>query len=634
MSIYNAGAVIKEARQKAGLSRERLSEGICSEHSLKRIENGIAGISPSTFQRLMERAGVNGNVFPIFTNRDEYQVFRDILEIRYYLDCWQLDIADGIIARVDEKNYADNKLYYQQCQLYKGILLLKSYTCDYCEVKKIFKEALDITCSYFELDVIRDKLFSITELELLIGLAECMVYLDRTEDTLMLTEQIAEYLDNTQISYREKLSLKAKNTVVSTKALLKQKDYEKAFEIIEDMRKLCVSYNEYPVLLELTFLAGVCQYYKGNIKESYHLCEKCYYTAYSSHNPYATVIWKWVENNGQMRWNEKMLKYVQIPLKKYHYDITAEIPEGDGIYDIERDRLLAYQLGDIIRDTRKEKGISQEVLATGLCNRSALSKIENNVMYPDKFLAEALLQRLGIYSEAFMMFGDTKDFQISELKKQITAKIVRYQHEEAKVLLLQLEELLNEKDIINRQFHCFVKAFLVTENEEPEMLKKAIECTVQLSEEDSINERCLSYNELTILNNLVRIKIKTDEHKGIELLIKLKEYYDCKNYDILERNRTYPITIYSLIKSLYNVGKHQELVKLFSEILTITNSYSYLVSGRIYFFYCQSLMELGMTDTACFWAKCACCNLELTGKDSISSRLKDGFFSEYGLIIE
>ena len=48
MSVRNAGKAIQEARKKAGLTQEQLSDGICSVLSLSRIENCSAGVSPST----------------------------------------------------------------------------------------------------------------------------------------------------------------------------------------------------------------------------------------------------------------------------------------------------------------------------------------------------------------------------------------------------------------------------------------------------------------------------------------------------------------------------------------------------------------------------------------------------------
>ena len=69
MSVRNAGKTIREARIKAGLTQEQLSEGVCSVLSLSRIENGSAGVSPVTFQALMAHAGAPCEVYPIFAKQ-------------------------------------------------------------------------------------------------------------------------------------------------------------------------------------------------------------------------------------------------------------------------------------------------------------------------------------------------------------------------------------------------------------------------------------------------------------------------------------------------------------------------------------------------------------------------------------
>ena len=75
MSVQHAGTIIREARIKAGLSQEKLSEGVCSTLSLSRIENGTAGVSPSTFQALMAHAGSACEAYPIFANRADFDCF-------------------------------------------------------------------------------------------------------------------------------------------------------------------------------------------------------------------------------------------------------------------------------------------------------------------------------------------------------------------------------------------------------------------------------------------------------------------------------------------------------------------------------------------------------------------------------
>ena len=66
MGVRSTKDIIREARRKAGLTQEQLADGICSLQALSRIETGVSGVSPATFQALMERAGAPCHRFPVF----------------------------------------------------------------------------------------------------------------------------------------------------------------------------------------------------------------------------------------------------------------------------------------------------------------------------------------------------------------------------------------------------------------------------------------------------------------------------------------------------------------------------------------------------------------------------------------
>lgn len=55
MSNYRAGDIIRMTREYIGMSREELSEGICSPQTLYRLENGITRIKKDLYARLMAK---------------------------------------------------------------------------------------------------------------------------------------------------------------------------------------------------------------------------------------------------------------------------------------------------------------------------------------------------------------------------------------------------------------------------------------------------------------------------------------------------------------------------------------------------------------------------------------------------
>ena len=114
MSVRNAGKAIREARIKAGLTQEKLSDGICSTLSLSRIENCTAGVSPSTFHALMSRAGTECEAFPTFASRTDFDCFYTLKRARFYLEAWQFEDAYHQLMSVQDMNWADNRFYYQE----------------------------------------------------------------------------------------------------------------------------------------------------------------------------------------------------------------------------------------------------------------------------------------------------------------------------------------------------------------------------------------------------------------------------------------------------------------------------------------------------------------------------------------
>ncbi|SDY58901.1 hypothetical protein [Lachnobacterium bovis] len=83
-------------------------------------------------------------------------------------------------------------------------------------------------------------------------------------------------------------------------------------------------------------------------------------------------------------------------------------------------------LGEIIRQARKEQSVSFAKIAKGICDRRMLAKYENLECYPTKMVGIALLQRLGVDTlETEIIYGADEKYcyesrlvrQLNELKK-------------------------------------------------------------------------------------------------------------------------------------------------------------------------------------------------------------------------
>lgn len=295
MSVQDAGVLIREARLKAGLTQEKLSDGICSVLSLSRIENGTAGVSPSTFQALMARAGVNKEISPIFASRADFDCFYILKRASFYINAWQLELAYNELEKIENLNWANNKYYYQEWLLLHCKLQFRSGCCDHQKNFDTLHSAINISIPNFQPDDIRSLLLSITEIELMIAYAQEGLYLGKLELCLEICEQISTYITNSSISQSEKDSLLAKNAVVYSKYLIATKEYDKAYTTANNYRQLMILNMNDINLHELTFLTAISQYYCNNLEKALSMFRTVFFASLGIFSCYSTTCLNYIK---------------------------------------------------------------------------------------------------------------------------------------------------------------------------------------------------------------------------------------------------------------------------------------------------------------------------------------------------
>lgn len=597
MSVHNAGAIIREARLKAGLTQEQLSEGVCSTLSLSRIENGTAGVSPSTFQALMAHANAACEAYPVFANRTDFDCFYALKQVRFYLDSWQLQIAYDKLEEIEQMHWAGNKFYYQEWLLLHGKLRFRSGRGNHQQVFDMASDALHISRPDFDGKDFHNLLLSFNELELCILFAQEALYLGKCDMCSTICAQISAYLSNSQLTFLDKDRLLAENAIVHTKYLIATADYKNALKTADYHRhKMAQELNDAP-LLELTFLTALGYYYTNDKENALTYFKMAYISAHSIGSCYATICRSYTEAHLDLVLPESLSQFEEIPLPVFPHKKAIDTSSmGDGTYDFFSPDVLT--LGGLIRELRTEQKLSQTVLCQGLCSKSKLSKIENGTLQPEIILAQTLLQRLGISDLVFTFYGSEREASMQELVTQL-AKTKSSDAKTTLQLVSNLESLCTAKDSLYLQYILFKKS---TRETEPAKrisgLQQALAVTLPDFDFKYIHTNRLSKTELSILNNLCSTYVCQNPSVGIQYFYKLVEYYDCVSLDILEKSRFFPITFAMLTRCLYSEKRFseiKELSKCFSQP-EIKNSLYF--TGHIFFHYCQALGELDKLPSA------------------------------------
>ncbi len=561
MSVQNAGAAIREARLKAGLTQAQLAEGVCSVLSLSRIENGNAGVCPSTFQALMAHAGVAAEAYPAFASYTDFDCFYRLRRVLCYLDSWQLTYAFDELEEIETMGWADNKFYYQEWLFLHSKLQFRSGCGSHDQIYNTLLAALHISRPDFDIYDFRSSLLSITEIRILTLLAQEALYLGHSAECSAICTQLDSYLANSQLAFVEKDCLMAELSIVSAKYLITIKDFHSAIAAVDTYRQKMAENRTDSPLLELTFLTGLCHYYLDNHEKALKFFKTAIYSALSIESCYSTICRKYISDTLHFVLPIDSTLFPEIPLISYEAKQAVDAAAfGDGIYDLFSPDALT--IGGLIQKIRITKKISQSKLCNGICSKSKLSKIENGTLQPDVLLAETLLQRLGISSDVFTFFGDTHEAQLYELRMHMI-RTPRSDHAMMQSYIEEMSHMITPKDTLYWQYLCFEKAPL--QPSIPLQLKElesSLSITLPGFDINKISDYSLSWTELTIANALCLAYAEHSPVTGIRYLYKVLEYQRSANIDILLLKRTFPITAGVLSAKLYGQKRYPELTDL------------------------------------------------------------------------
>lgn len=200
-------------------------------------------------------------------------------------------------------------------------------------------------------------------------------------------------------------------------------------------------------------------------------------------------------------------------------------------------------IGSYIQQVRMDKGWSQEYLCSGICERTTLSRIENNQRSPSVGILTRLLERLGVSTERVVIMLDKGDIVMENLQKRIRNDTVRFEkapEEDKPALRLQiladlerLEEQAGEDERFIRQFILSTRAAVggpegpYSAGERLKLLTEAIRLTVPRFSLRQLGKFRYSTEEMTLINQIARTYARSgDRKKSIDISRRLLQYIE------------------------------------------------------------------------------------------------------------
>jgi len=245
--------------------------------------------------------------------------------------------------------------------------------------------------------------------------------------------------------------------------------------------------------------------------------------------------------------------------------------------------LKQNSIGRFIHILRTRNNISQGRLSKGLCSIATLSRIELGERVPDKFLMDALFQRLGKSPDKFEVLLAEKDYLLYEQRKEIEKALFYKDYALAEKLLLEYQDKKECKGNLHEQFVLKVSGILYYEdrNDIDQALEKflsALKCTLPNWKYGELRGQLLSLEEIDLF--LLISMSYAKKNKTYDVIVRLKElieYIDNGYTDEEEKVKVYPKAAYLLVKFYIERGNYLSAEDLCEKAIDILTSNGVIV---------------------------------------------------------
>lgn len=268
MAVYMVGDYIRETRLRKGYTQEEVSFGICTSASLSRIENGVQIPGSFILEKLLERLGVENNLFHVFVSREEMELYETIQTMIRNITDGELVELEKQIKRVEELTKDTSELEKQCLLLAKGELL-RQRDGDDESAMSLFMDAIHITMPNFDGKTpLKSNLLTFDEVTIINSIAVLHAKNEQMKAALQLGFWLEEYMENHVVDGKMKTAKYPMILYNLSNWLAKEMRYKDALEMAELGVDFCIKYGNLVALPMLVFNKGSALAELGQIDES------------------------------------------------------------------------------------------------------------------------------------------------------------------------------------------------------------------------------------------------------------------------------------------------------------------------------------------------------------------------------
>jgi len=281
------GETIRQKRQEAGKTQEKLCEGVCDPATLSRIETGKQAPSRSLANTLLQRLGLPDDRYYTFltANEAEADALRTAIEnhtVRFQQSLGEEKLRARLDAleqldRLESITEAGDKIGRQYILAMRAVLGEESGPYSFDIKLNMLLEAIRLTVPRFDLEALEDRLYSINETEIIGQIARTYSDAGQHETASGIFSQMLAYVRKHDQNVTHPSRHLSPAILNYARELYLTGRYEEALETAEQGWRTCLDYGYCQSLPELLTVMAECRYAMGEVEQSRALYCQAYY---------------------------------------------------------------------------------------------------------------------------------------------------------------------------------------------------------------------------------------------------------------------------------------------------------------------------------------------------------------------
>ena len=508
MKELTIGDIIKYQINKKGISPEKLTEGLCTPTSLKRLINGDTRQSFFLVERILQRLGISVNKVTLLHNESD-----DTLLIMREMICKLL--VEKAYAKVEYilseyETVADLScpLHLQYILETRGVILSEGYG-KHEEALELYHKAFKAVLDRFEVDKLSDFLLGEEEMILLMLMLKEEMKVKNTNISVY-ARQLLDYVEKQYEDEEVRTNIYTKLAWLMCESAMKNNNYEDALEL---------TLGGIEALTDNGLLLHLPQF----------LDRLLFLTRDRAEDVYSS-------------WKKKRDALKELYVEYHEPWETEDIR----LWESYRQNNI-YLISELLRDERDLSGYSQEELAEAIgIDAKTISRIENGKSTPKKATFASIKEHFDLEGDSLQTRLAVDNPSLLEMERDISRLTSKHQYKEAEILFKSLKKQLSMESKVNRQYVAFTEALFdnMLKRKPVEEVIADLENAFLITRNDkhlkNLGKFVTTDLEAKIINMMALCyEILGDRNESIKLLEKLKEGYERSK--VTDRNHRIPI---------------------------------------------------------------------------------------------